>query len=207
MSMVGVQECQEAMGGVGYIDEPDEPEFNISRLLRSAAVYPIWEGTTNVLASELVRFLMRGDNLPILSGWLGRVVSLIHAPSLAGALKQALASFLSRVTSSRPQAALLADARRVMFTFAWILSGALLTLDAERDEDEVAMEIARRWVLLGEGGVGEFVYRDIVKPYQCLESTSGSDEHTRSDCKIAWGAELPAKIVFGHRSLSESSKL
>ena len=43
MSMVGVQECQEAMGGVGYIDEPDEPEYNISRLFRSAAVYPIWE--------------------------------------------------------------------------------------------------------------------------------------------------------------------
>jgi alkylation response protein AidB-like acyl-CoA dehydrogenase len=207
MSMVGVQECQEAIGGVGYIDEPDEPEFNISRLLRSAAVYPIWEGTTNVLASELVRFLMKGDNLSILSGWLGHVVSLIRTPSLAGALKQAMASYLSRVTSTRPQAALLADARRVMFTFAWILSGALLTLDAERDEDEVAMEIARRWVLLGEGGVGEFVYRDIAKPYQCFNLRSGRDEHTRLDCKIAWGVELPGKIVFGHRSLSESSKL
>lgn len=206
MSMVGVQECQEAMGGVGYIDEPDEPEFNISRLLRAAAVYPIWEGTTNVLASELVRFLMKRDTLSVLSGWLNRVVSLIHTPSLAGALKQALAAFLSRVTSTRPQAALLADARRIMFTFAWILSGALLTLDAERDGDEVTMEIARRWVLLGEGGVGEFVYRDIVKPYEVCDPTSGSAEHTRLDCKIAWGVELP-KVVFGHRSLSESSKL
>ncbi|KAF7515784.1 hypothetical protein PCG10_002911 [Penicillium crustosum] len=206
MSMVGVQECQEAMGGVGYIDEPDEPEFNISRLLRAAAVYPIWEGTTNVLASELVRFLMKRDTLSVLSGWLNRVVSLIHTPSLAGALKQALAAFLSRVTSTRPQAALLADARRIMFTFAWILSGALLILDAERDGDEVAMEIARRWVLLGEGGVGEFVYRDIVKPYEVCDPTSGSAEHTRLDCKIAWGVELP-KVVFGHRSLSESSKL
>ncbi|KAJ5588464.1 hypothetical protein N7537_011142 [Penicillium hordei] len=206
MSMVGVQECQEAMGGVGYIDEPDEPEVNISRLLRAAAVYPIWEGTTNVLASELVRFLMKSDTLSVLSGWLDRVVSLVRTPSLAGALKQALAAFLSRVTSTSPQAALLADARRIMFTFAWILSGALLTLDAERDGDEVAMEIARRWVLLGEGGVGEFVYRDIVKPYQAYDSTSGTAEHTQFDCKIAWGVELP-KVVFGHRSLSESSKL
>ncbi|KAJ5185704.1 hypothetical protein N7491_006425 [Penicillium cf. griseofulvum] len=69
-----------------------------------------------------------------------------------------MASFLSRLTSSHPRTALLADAWRVMFTFTWILSGALLTLDAERVEDEVAMEIARKWVLLGEGGVGESVY-------------------------------------------------
>ncbi|OBT73921.1 hypothetical protein VF21_07465 [Pseudogymnoascus sp. 05NY08] len=207
MSIVGVQECQEAMGGVGYMDEPDEPEFNISRLLRSAAVYPIWEGTTNVLASELVRFLMKRDNLSILSGWLSRVLSLIRTPSLAAALKQAKISFLSRVTSTHPQASLLADARRVMFTFAWILSGALLTLDAERDEDDVAMEIARRWILLGEGGVGEFVFRDIVKPYGTFDSASGRDEHARLDCRIVWGVELPAKDVFGHRSLSEASKL
>lgn len=207
MSMVGVQECQEAIGGVGYIDEPDEPEFNIARLLCGAAVYPIWEGTTNVLASELVRFLMKRDNLSIFSQWLSRVVSLVRTSSLAGALKQALASLLSRVTFTRPQTSLLADARRIMFTFAWILAGALLTLDAERDENEVAMEIARRWVLLGEGGVGEFVYRDIVKPYAAFDSGPRSLEHARLDCQISWGVELPANQVFGHRSLNETSKL
>lgn len=207
MSIVGVQECQEAMGGVGYIDEPDEPEFNISRLLRSVAVYPIWEGTTNVLASELVRFLLKQNNLSVLSGWFTRVLSLIRTPALGDALKQAYASFLSRVESTRPQANLLSDARRVMFTFTWILAGALLTLDAERDGDGVAMEIARRWVMMGEGGVGEFVFRDIVKPYGTPGSASDGDEHTRWDCRIAWGVELPAKRALGHRSLSEASKL
>ncbi|KAJ5382479.1 hypothetical protein N7517_000390 [Penicillium concentricum] len=207
MSMVGVQECQEAMGGVGYIDEPDEPEFNISRLLRAAAVYPIWEGTTNILASELVRFLMKGDTLSVLSGWLNRVLSLIRTPSLADALKEAQAAFLSRMLPTRPRAALLADARRIMFTFAWVLSGALLALDGERDGDEAAMEIARRWILLGEGGVGEFVYRDIVRPYQAFDSASDSADHARLDCKIVWGVELPPNVVYGHRSLSESAKL
>jgi hypothetical protein len=33
------------------MDEADEPEFNISRILRNNAVNSIWEGTTNVLAS------------------------------------------------------------------------------------------------------------------------------------------------------------
>ncbi|KAJ5793991.1 hypothetical protein N7457_000590 [Penicillium paradoxum] len=130
-----------ALRGSRHIDELDEPEFNIPRLLRIAVVYPIWEDTANILASEFVRFLMNGDNLHILPGWLGRVVSLVRTPSLTGALKQAMTSSLSHLICSRLQAALLANSRRVMFIFAWILSGAFLTLDAERIEDEVAMEI------------------------------------------------------------------
>ncbi|KAJ5497494.1 hypothetical protein N7463_009481, partial [Penicillium fimorum] len=132
--------------------------------------------TTNTLANEPVRFLMKGDNLHILPGWLRRVVSLVRTPSLTGALKQAMALFLSLVHMRRYWA----DARRVMFTFAWILSCALLTLDAERVEDE---------------------------PYQSCDSTPGSEEHTRLDWKITWGVKFLAKVIFGHRSLRESSKL
>ena len=39
-----LQECQEAMGGVGYMDEQDEPEFNISRLYRDTTANETWEG-------------------------------------------------------------------------------------------------------------------------------------------------------------------
>lgn len=205
MSITGVQECQEAMGGVGYMDEPDEPEFNISRLLRSVAVYPIWEGTTNILASEMVRFVLKENNLEVLSRWFTRVSSLIHTPALRDVLKQSFASFVSLVKST-PKANLLSDARRVMFTFTWILAGALLALDAERDGDNALMEIARRWILQGEGGVGESVFRDIVKPYGSSESELDT-EHVRWDCRIAWGVDLPVKQAFGHRSLSETSKL
>jgi alkylation response protein AidB-like acyl-CoA dehydrogenase len=207
MSIVGVQECQEAMGGVGYMDEFDEPEFNVARLLRNAAVYPIWEGTTNVLSSELVRFLMKRDTMAVFSGWLSRIVSLIRTPALADAMKQASAALISRMKSAESPVALLSDARRFTFTFAWVLAGTLLALDAERDGDEAATEIARRWILQGEGGVGEFAYRDIAKPYGTPESTPGSDEHAQLDCKIAWGVELPAGRLFGHRSLSGNPKL
>lgn len=47
------------MGGVGYMDEPDEPEYNISRLYRDTAANMTWEGTTNVLSSEVVRHLVK----------------------------------------------------------------------------------------------------------------------------------------------------
>jgi acyl-CoA dehydrogenase len=45
-----VSECMELIGGVGYIE--DRP---MARLLRDAQVLPIWEGTTNILALDMLR--------------------------------------------------------------------------------------------------------------------------------------------------------
>lgn len=204
-SISGIQECQEALGGVGYMDEADEPEFNISRILRNTLVNSIWEGTTNVLASELVRFLVKRDNLPIFKGWLDRTLSLVNDTRLSAALNKAWSSLQARLkAATKSPQLLLADSRRVMFTLAWILSGVLLAVDAERDGDGVTKEIARRWILLGEGGVGEFVYRDIVN---AQEDSSAEEDHVRWDCRIVWGVELPAGQVSGHRSLRADAKL
>jgi alkylation response protein AidB-like acyl-CoA dehydrogenase len=196
MAILGIQECQEAMGGVGYMDEADEPEFNVSRLLRNTAVNSIWEGTTNVLASEMVRFLLARDHFAVFAGWVERVLGMLQKKELAEALKQAWTAFKAKV--ARDVASVLADGRRVMFTLAWILMGALLALDAERDGDAVAAEVARRWILAGEGGVGDTVYRDIVKPYG---AEGDEKDHASWDCRIVWGEELPEVQVAGHRSL------
>ncbi|KAH1363524.1 hypothetical protein KXX14_007349 [Aspergillus fumigatus] len=198
MAIVGIQECQEAMGGVGYMDEPDEPEFNVSRLLRNTAVNSIWEGTTNVLASEMVRFLLARENFAVFAAWVARVLGMIRGERVAHALGMAWTAFKGK--AAREVASVLADGRRVMFTLAWILMGALLALDAERDGDAVAAEVARRWVLAGEGGVGDTVHRDIVKPY-AAEADADEKDHARWDCRIVWGQELPAIQVAGHRSL------
>ncbi|PKX97270.1 putative acyl-CoA dehydrogenase [Aspergillus novofumigatus IBT 16806] len=181
MAILGIQECQEAMGGVGYMDEPDEPEFNVSR---------IWEGTTNVLASEMVRFLLARDNFAVFAGWVERVLGMIRREKLARALGQAWTAFKGKV--ARNVASVLADGRRVMFTLAWILMG---------HGDAVAAEVARRWILAGEGGVGDTVYRDIVKPY---EADGDEKDHARWDCRIVWGQELPEVQVAGHRSLKKN---
>jgi alkylation response protein AidB-like acyl-CoA dehydrogenase len=45
-------ETCEAFGGAGYIEDTGIPQ-----LLRDAQVYPIWEGTTNVLALDVLRAL------------------------------------------------------------------------------------------------------------------------------------------------------
>ncbi|THC90492.1 hypothetical protein EYZ11_010038 [Aspergillus tanneri] len=203
-AIAGIQECQEAMGGVGYMDEPDEPEFNISRILRNMAVNSIWEGTTNVLASELVRHLLKGDHLAVFSSWFDRALGLIRDPELLTTLKHVWSGFLSRLSATEHARLILADGRRALFTLAWVLCGALLALDAERDGDTVAGEITRRWILMGEGGVGDMVWRDIVSRSIDASRTLLTDEHLRWDCQIAWGVELPAGQVSGHRSFQES---
>ncbi|KOS40672.1 hypothetical protein ACN38_g8461 [Penicillium nordicum] len=204
MATAGIQECQESMGGVGYMDEADEPEFNISRILRNNAVNSIWEGTTNVLASELVRFLIKKDNLKIFGTWLERTLTLIQSTDMRNALTAAWSALRARFTTQDP-ASTVADGRRFMFTLAWILSGALLALDTERDNDPVTTEIARRWILSAEGGVGEHVFHDIVTVRGTASAASGGEEHVQWDCRIAWGVDLPANRASGHRSLQKAS--
>lgn len=204
MSILGIQECQEAMGGVGYMDEADEPEFNISRILRNTSVNSIWEGTTNVLASETVRFLLKAGNMEIFASWLDRTLSLIRTESLCNALTAAWSALRARFsTKNQAPATILADARRYMFTLAWILCGTLLAVDAERDQDGMSVEIACRWILHAEGGVGDMVFHDIVT-VRSGEPTDG-EQHLEWDCRIAWGVELPANRASGHRSLQNAN--
>jgi hypothetical protein len=52
----GVSEAIESFGGAGYVEDTGLP-----RMLRDAQVYPIWEGTTNVLALDALRALGASD--------------------------------------------------------------------------------------------------------------------------------------------------
>lgn len=204
MATLGIQECQESMGGVGYMDEADEPEFNISRILRNTAVNSIWEGTTNVLASEVIRFLIKSNNLEIFANWFERTLVLICTSTLRQALTSSWSNLRGRFASQDP-ALLVADGRRFMFSLAWILCGVLLALDAERDQDATTTEIARRWILCAEGGVGDQVFHNIVTPQNTVGTVSDGEDHLRWDCQIAWGIDLPANRAAGHRSLQKAS--
>ncbi|KAJ5718872.1 uncharacterized protein N7483_009954, partial [Penicillium malachiteum] len=206
MSIAGIQECQEAMGGVGYMDEADEPEFNISRILRNNSVNSIWEGTTNVLASEMSRFLLKANNMSIFSSWLDRTLALIRTTDLRDPLIVAWSELKRRFSpDNQSPAAILADARRYMFTLAWILCGMLLALEAEQNTDSVTRDIARRWVLDAEGGVGDMVFHDIVTVQRTGAAVLNGDQHLEWDCRIAWGVELPANRASGHRSLQTAN--
>lgn len=203
-----LQECQEAIGGVGYMDEPDEPEHNISRLYRDTAANMTWEGTTNVLASEVVRHLLNSDNLRIFAGWVeNALIACIKDAEVRSALTASWAALKEKLEEGRGDLSLaLADGRQLMFSLAWVVSGALLAHDAQRDSNAVATEIARRWILDGRGGVGEYAMSDVVNAASgSAKRAAGSKGRLNWDCRIVWGVDLSDGAATGYRTPARAS--
>ncbi|KAL4891202.1 hypothetical protein BDV59DRAFT_194415 [Aspergillus ambiguus] len=206
------QECQEAMGGVGYIDEPEEPEFNVSRLWRDTASNSVWEGTSNVLASEVVRHLARGKNIMVFDTWVKNLFAGVQGDVHRNTLLKAWEALRMKMDPTQVPGgltAVLADGRQIMFTLSWVISGALLALDAERDEDPIAIEVARRWILQGQGLPAEFTFPSIIHSYWSLFPDSvhmADQEKTNWDCRIVWGVDLPRDSSVGYR-LSVPAKI
>jgi acyl-CoA dehydrogenase len=73
-------EALEAFGGAGYVEDTGLPA-----LLRDAQVLPIWEGTTNVLALDMLRALGQPGTLEALMGELSaRANATTHADLQSG---------------------------------------------------------------------------------------------------------------------------
>ena len=85
----GTSEVVEAFGGGGYIEDTGVPP-----LLRDAQVLPIWEGTTNVLALDLLRTLGREeDALSPLHDEFKRCHAAVDVPALEEVTQTALEAF------------------------------------------------------------------------------------------------------------------
>ncbi len=86
-AVAGASEALEAFAGAGYVEDTGLPE-----LLRDAQVYPIWEGTTNVLALEAVRAVLRADALAPALEELRRRARAVHSPALHAPASAALSA-------------------------------------------------------------------------------------------------------------------
>ncbi len=131
----------EAFGGAGYVEDTGLPV-----LLRDAQVLPIWEGTTNVLALDVIRALneVGVGNLDVLKAEVARCAEAVTDPALAEAVTQAdetlneATGWLSQATL-HGQNAVEAGARRFALQVGRAMEIALLarhaqwSLDHERD--------------------------------------------------------------------------
>ncbi|MEM9191992.1 MAG: acyl-CoA dehydrogenase family protein [Myxococcota bacterium] len=120
-------EVLESFGGAGYVEDTGLPT-----LLRDAQVLPIWEGTTNVLALDVLRALGKDpEALGALGAELGRRMALADRASLAGArekVERALehaGSFLREAMQTDP-GAVEAGARNFALTLGRATELALL---------------------------------------------------------------------------------
>jgi alkylation response protein AidB-like acyl-CoA dehydrogenase len=117
-------EACEAFGGAGYIENTGLP-----LLLRDAHVYPIWEGTTNVLALDALRVISKhGLDAPIRALDAGRKPAAAENEAVAAALVAAQA-WLERHADDR--AALEAGARGLALTLARAIAASLLARQAD----------------------------------------------------------------------------
>ena len=79
-------DAMEVRGGCGYIEEWGDP-----RRVRDAHLGSIWEGTSNVVALDVLRAATREDALPVLRAHVRRLASRNELPALLPALGRAIA--------------------------------------------------------------------------------------------------------------------
>jgi alkylation response protein AidB-like acyl-CoA dehydrogenase len=160
LAVSSASEYVECFGGAGYVEDTGVP-----RLLRDAQVLPIWEGTTNVLALDVLRATVReGAATPLLR-------RLDAAVDAARALHPAVADSLAAATgelrmsladmSGDPHGVLVvAGARESALRMAYALAAALLVEQAAGG-DELAQVAARLW----------------ARRWLCREDISGDAHH------------------------------
>ncbi len=125
-------ETCESFGGAGYIENTGIPQ-----LLRDAQVYPIWEGTTNVLALDSLRAINSVGVEPLLESANRMLAEILDAKASANLQSQAMSTcsalkqasqWLHRNAASPDT--LQAGARGLAMTLARSMAAALLCRQA-----------------------------------------------------------------------------
>src|SRR5690606_25413716 len=145
LAVAAASELLECFGGAGYIEDTGLP-----RLLRDAQVLPIWEGTTNVLALDVLRAVVREDAArPVLARL---AAAAERAPAVAGLLSATageLREALAGVAADPTATAVVAGARGLALRLAYALAGALLA-SWEEEPARLAADLWLRRHLAGE---------------------------------------------------------
>ncbi|TGJ79810.1 hypothetical protein E0Z10_g8956 [Xylaria hypoxylon] len=176
--------CMESLGGVGYLENSESEYMNIARLFRDACVLNIWEGTTDVLATDLIRALkhpkggsdsIKAANSIIINGQrdsknssITRQWEVLKAQLEANTLED-----------------LLQDARGILWKLAEILMAVLFSVDVKSGDGPVVREMCRRY----------FASRSM-----------GTSQDTTSD-RPQPSLELNRAIVFGVEHIAVALKL
>ena len=171
---------RESLGGIGYLENED-PVLNIARLFRDANVTSIWEGTTDVMADDLIRVMKGADGPTVLRNAQLWVSSATNAPAgsylqdIKSALATEFALWVRKVNgTSVPELKWMG--RELLNELDYFVCGCLLFMDAASDGNDVVSEMARRWYWTAKAE---------------LERVSGWEEEAAWDSRIVAGKEFP----------------
>jgi alkylation response protein AidB-like acyl-CoA dehydrogenase len=154
-----VSEALECFGGAGYVEDTGLP-----MLLRDAQVFPIWEGTTNVLSLDALRAVAGSGGLNAFGKCLQDLTTKGKDPRLSDAGQQAQRAFADaarwfEVASGHSADRVEAGARRFALTLGRTLALGLLIRHAQSsldvDGDEHALAAAVRFARHGVNLIAE----------------------------------------------------
>jgi alkylation response protein AidB-like acyl-CoA dehydrogenase len=146
-AIAGLAECMESLGGVGYLENEDM-QFNIARLYRDANVLSIWEGTTDMMAHDVMRVVYGktgGQILGAMEGWVKELLKEEEMERQCGIVRGWWTT-LSAMWRDCDREEVEMRSREGMEMLGNVVMGALLILDARRDGDEVARQVAESWI-------------------------------------------------------------
>lgn len=151
----GLRACMESLGGIGYLENNETPELNIARLFRDSVVSSIWEGTTSVMSEDVMRVLKGKSTeraMAVFAKWVYDVwtaCSKVFADQ-EHVFKASWVAFKA-ILEEKDTEELLFMGREVLERLEGVVCALLLMVDAVRDQNKVALEIARRWCRLRIG--------------------------------------------------------
>ncbi|KAL7937034.1 acyl-CoA dehydrogenase/oxidase C-terminal [Trichoderma chlorosporum] len=144
--------CMESLGGVGYLVNEEQEYLNVARLYRDCCVLPIWEGTTDVLCTDMIRALKHPktgtQSLDALESFIKTSYALSESAVVRPFEWDPVAKWtaLRAYIDERKQTDLVGEGREIVWDIAEILISLLLFVDASTDANEAAQEILRRFV-------------------------------------------------------------
>ncbi|PTB69690.1 acyl-CoA dehydrogenase/oxidase C-terminal [Trichoderma citrinoviride] len=173
--------CMESLGGVGYLVNEEQEYLNIARLYRDCCVLPIWEGTTDVLCTDMIRVLKHPQSgtrsLDALDNFIKNAYELqtdaVKKPSEWDPVSKW--SALRWYIDDKTQGDLVGEGREILWDIAELLISLLLYVDASTDGNEAAKEIFRR-----------FVQDKFAKEKRQRDTTA---EELKRDLAIVYGVE------------------
>lgn len=132
-------EALECFGGAGYVEDTGLPW-----LLRDAQVLSIWEGTTNILALDMLRATARDESLPLWMSDMRSRLKTVANPELEGA-KAVVSEWIGDL-GELLEGDTERNARRIAYRAARILGATLMTEHAAWSEQPRDKALLQRWL-------------------------------------------------------------
>jgi hypothetical protein len=141
--LAATSEVIESFGGAGYIEDTGLP-----RLLRDAQVFSIWEGTTNVLALDLLRCIEKEQAFP---HFVDHVQSMLrggdqgHLTQEAESISGSIRALEGALQAEQGSGDLVAHARDFLMATGHVFSAASLVSAARQQPGGKATTQAQQW--------------------------------------------------------------